>query len=287
VRDVDGVAGIVFVKICAYSATIIFRIHVAIGTDRLVDYEQPNASALLTCRNERRCIQRGQNMGDERLDPQARVFFRTALSCGMLMGLSAAGFEALAYRFSETLFQHSSFEIKTVLANSIACVNAWILLSGAALFRRSLKLAGKAGLWALGYTVFGELWNRALPPIAAAAPSLWAWEWANSLAMLVFLTAGNVVFGIAAASLYGFPARRWRFAAWSSAVGTIYFFHYLFIFRAMDGSAGMDGEEAQRIMGSLINGTLMGIALAWPVERLERERVSGSAGSERATQRYK
>jgi hypothetical protein len=205
--------------------------------------------------------------------PTARSsrLFGSALACGMLMGVLSAGFEVLVYHLSRPLYSRGDYTSILLLSFCVSCMSDVILFSSVALYRRSWKLVGKAILWSLGMVLCSWLAHIFSTVIMNSMLRTSGFLAINLIMGCIPITIISSLHGIGAASLYGYPRFRWRFVGCASLVGLLYFAQYAFIYATM-GSEGMQADmEALSTMGSLITGPLMGAALAWPVEKLERD----------------
>lgn len=194
-----------------------------------------------------------------------RGLFQTPLACGMILGALAAGCE-LGVRQGLLSFERFSF-------SGVSFVSHWIyfaiLLSAAALYRRSWMLVRNAFLWALCMMAGMALLGSALYRLFYAMTVSLIAKVAVMYLPLLFLVAGC---GWAAASLYGCSRRRWRFVIASLSVAAVGLVIATVLLNLNRDAVLADKEfDILRVVFNLVGTMVLGMAQAWPVEKLERE----------------
>lgn len=143
----------------------------------------------------------------------------------------------------------------------------------AGLYRRSLPNALRAMVYGLAVTFIH------IPSQWAVNDSMFAFlrmagpKWHSLLYFFAWIVLPNILsvltLGIASAALFGFSKQRSRFLLSASFASALFIVQGA-VFRVLpwenDGDTQVIGS-----MASLLGGLIWGVALAWPVARLERE----------------
>lgn len=210
---------------------------------------------------------------DEALAQEPRLF-RTALACGMLAGTVSAGIEVLGMKFVVGPISWGDYTafLFYYLLLSWACGS--VLLMIAALYRRSARLMVRAVLLALPiagasvllFFILDKYQNTVLNGMSEFAQQIiWLVAW---IVVPFFVQA--VLLGLGTASMFGFSTYRKRFVL-ASLVAWVAMVASGFVSTFTSGS--MAEAEAVRTMATMLSGVVQGLALVWPVARLEREGV--------------